>query len=126
MKDHVTSENKVTEPRRRASFPCGYCGRSYMLPRPRACCSRGRDWDIKIISSQQGVHVNGKASTSSNQIVDLMWDLTDDSSENAQTGEVTMTLTKEQNEKLYRLFWHLGGKYRDGLAECGWSPRRRK
>jgi hypothetical protein len=65
-------------------------------------------------------------SAKSRQIIDLLWELTDDSSENAQTGEVTMMMTKEQNEKLCRLFWRLGGKYREGLAECGWSPPKRR
>lgn len=60
--------------------------------------------------------------TTQAQIVDLLWELTDDSEENARTGEVTMTLNKEQNQELYGLFWRLGGKYRRGLAECGWSP----
>lgn len=66
MSNARTSET-VPEPRRRAPSPCGYCGRSYMLPRPRACCSRGREWDMKIIAARQGAHVNDKASTSSNE-----------------------------------------------------------
>jgi hypothetical protein len=56
------------------------------------------------------------------QIIDLLWNLTDDSSENARTGEVTMELTREQARKMYTLFWQLGGKYRRGLVETGWSP----
>src|SRR5215470_19592006 len=56
---------EVSEPRRRAPFPCGYCGRSYSLPRPRACCSRGREFDIKVIAVQTGNHVNEKSSTRS-------------------------------------------------------------
>lgn len=56
-------------------------------------------------------------------VVDELWEYTDDSETNAQTGEVTMSLTKEQADHLYRLFWRLGGKYRRGLEEVGWSPR---
>lgn len=59
----------VTESRRRAPSPCGYCGRSYMLPRPRACCSRGREWDIKIIAAQKGTPVNDKDHVTSTDVV---------------------------------------------------------
>lgn len=56
------------------------------------------------------------------QLIDQLWELTDDSEENAQTGEVTITLTREQAREMYTRFWRLGGKYRRGLDNCGWSP----
>lgn len=68
--------------------------------------------------------MNEPDSVTTEAIVDLLWELTDDSEENAQTGEVTMTLTKKQNERLYSLFWRLGGKYRRGLTACGWTPAK--
>lgn len=61
-----------------------------------------------------------------NELVELFWELTDDSAENAQTGELTMELTKAQASKMYHLFWRIGGTYRLGLEEHGWTPRRRK
>lgn len=67
MATNPTSET-VPEPRRRAPFPCGYCGRSYMLPRPRACCSRGREWDIKIIAAQTGEHMKSELPTSNGRL----------------------------------------------------------
>lgn len=56
-------------------------------------------------------------------VVDELWTHMDDNmGEDAQTGEHTITLNKEQAERLYGLYWQLGGKYRRGLEECGWSP----
>lgn len=55
-------------------------------------------------------------------IVDGLWEHLDDSEENAQTGEVTVTLTTEQAQSIWKLYWRLGGKYRSGLEDCGWSP----
>lgn len=66
MIDRSLSKQEESELRRRAPFPCSYCGRSYMLPIPRACCSRGREWDIKIIAAQ-GTRMNGEAHPTSNE-----------------------------------------------------------
>jgi hypothetical protein len=55
-------------------------------------------------------------------LTDLLWDLTDDSEENAQTGEVTLVMTREQAHEMYLSFWTLGGKYRRTLADLGWTP----
>jgi hypothetical protein len=56
-------------------------------------------------------------------IVDELWVQMDDNmAEDAQSGEHTITLNKEQAEHMFRLFWRLGGKYREDLQACGWSP----
>lgn len=65
------------------------------------------------------------AQRSSEKLANLVWELTEDSEESAQTGEVTMTLTKAQAQELYGLFWRLGGKYQRGLYECGWKPPKK-
>lgn len=56
------------------------------------------------------------------RIVAALWGHLDDSEENAQTGEVTIKLTREQAQELYGLYWRLAGKYRRALEETGWSP----
>lgn len=61
------------------------------------------------------------AKTTQQKLIDLLWGLTDDSEEHAQTGEVTMVLRRDQAQEMYKLFWHLGGKYKAGLVEVGWS-----
>lgn len=59
------TKETASEPRRTAPFSCGYCGRLYYLPRPRTCCSRGREFDIKMIAEQQRyAHVNDTDRTS--------------------------------------------------------------
>jgi hypothetical protein len=70
--------------------------------------------------------VETDADQASDDLIKLLWQLTDDSSENAQTGEVTIELTKEQASRMYNLFWRIGGEYRLGLQEHGWTPPRRR
>lgn len=62
------------------------------------------------------------AKTTEQKLIGLLWSLTDDSEEHAQTGDVLLTLQKEQATEMYRLFWRLGGKYREGLKAVGWQP----
>lgn len=38
----------MSELKRTAPFACGFCGRNYLLPKPRACCERGRNWDLAL------------------------------------------------------------------------------
>lgn len=63
------------------------------------------------------------AKTAQQKLVNLLWDLTDDSEEHARTGEVLLTLQSQQADEMYKLFWSLGGKYRSVLKEVGWSPK---
>lgn len=60
--------------------------------------------------------------TAQQKLIALLWGLTDDSEEHAQTGEVLLTLQKQQATEMYTLFWRLGGKYRKKLKALGWSP----
>lgn len=62
------------------------------------------------------------AKTTEQKLIGLLWNLTDDSEEHAQTGDVLLTLQKEQATEMYTLFWRLGGKYREGLKAVGWQP----
>lgn len=70
--------------------------------------------------------VETDADAATDELVKLLWELTDDSAENAQTGDVTLELSKQQASKMYHLFWRIGGQYRLGLEDHGWTPRRRK
>jgi hypothetical protein len=62
------------------------------------------------------------ARTAQQKLIDLLWELTDDSEVHARTGDVLLTLQRQQATEMYKLFWRLGGKYREGLKEVGWSP----
>jgi hypothetical protein len=56
------------------------------------------------------------------RIVEAVWNHLADSEEDAQTGEVTITLSRKQAHELNSLYWACAGKYRKALKNFGWSP----
>lgn len=77
-----------------------------------------------MVESVTSERVVTDADAATDELAALIWELTDDSEENAQTGEVTLTMTKRQAQVFYKLFWRIGGEYRLGLQEYGWTPPR--
>jgi hypothetical protein len=42
-------------------FYCNFCDQHYRLPRPRACCDRGRQWDMDLQTALAAKNKAGEA-----------------------------------------------------------------